>query len=632
MDTNLSYGVSTMPDTTGEAKEGGVSSPTSLPPKPSRKRHMTDDQTNDPGIIPTGSSGIGITDGIEGGHRKLANRNGSKSPVGQEPFSNHEMTVDEDLGAPRKFGFVDIKKLEHSSRMLQKNIKLIIDEAPNVKQINDLIKSQALDSLTMDNLQNNKLVHLASQLKTLYELNNLKVFDLILDNTINPKDTGEIHNLERDNEFVSDQESLNDTKPGDNPEEDHEVVYKTSNDSHDEYEFLQAIDQNTIKATEPEIVKRDNEEEILETVNENYPDLPLIKDPHLYSRVFIHKSTINNKSYLYQSELITSHNERLEFLGDSVLNNVATIILYNRYPTAPEGELSKMRSMLVNNVTLAEFSINYGFDKKLKSNINDVILRQGKQKIFADLFEAYVGALAMENDLEFGIIKDWLFKLFLNRLNQFDHDIQETEEVNKDAKLELYSLVGTAAFHPTYKVLKTGDGASKPFKVDCVMGDEILGTGIAPGLKEAGLRAAMVALRNKPLLEKYIQLRLNTDRNQSTVSHKNPTEPTHFLAGSNNNTFSLPLEGTNSKLPLVANDDISFDSDARNRLYAILSKNFSIFPEYNCQELDNKLFSAELKVNNIPLAFATDISKKKAMAKAAKLVLDNPNVLASLNT
>lgn len=590
----------------------------------SRKRHMTDEDMEIRGINDlgggegdgnvnsnVGESGDGsLKAGADNGNgRKLANKSGSRlGSRSRSPSVKPELDEIRD----KAFGFVDIKKLEHSSRMLQKNIKLILDEAPNIRQLNELIKMDQLDSLTMDNLKNNRLVHLASQLKTLYELNNLKIFDLILDNNINPKDTGDV--------IDANNGTSRDVDAGDNNDSsDHDSDYRPF------HEYLEEVDHNTIKTSEPEIVKRDHEDEILDNVNHNYPELPLIKDPHLYSRVFIHKSTINNKSYLYQSELITSHNERLEFLGDSVLNNVATIILYNRYPTAPEGELSKMRSMLVNNVTLAEFSINYGFDKKLRSNINDVILRQGKQKIFADLFEAYVGALAMENDLEFGIIKDWLYKLFLNRLNQFDHDIKETEEVNKDAKLELYSLVGTAAFHPTYKVIKTGDGASKPFKVDCVMGDEILGTGIAPGLKEAGLRAAMMALKNKPLLEKYIQLRLNTDRTQSAMSNKNLVIGNTPIGAGTNNMDDV------SQLPLVAGDDVGFDSDARNKLYAILSKNFSIIPEYNCQEIDNKLFSAELKVNNISLASATDISKKKAMAKAAKLVLDNPSVLASLH-
>lgn len=502
------------------------------------------------------------------------------------------------------FGFVDIKKLEHCARILQKNIKLVIDEAPNVSELNHMISTRKgqLDSLTYDNLKNNKLVHLASQLKSLHDSGVLTIFDEILENNISSKEIGEIH-LEGDSESEIDVSGVGpiDSDVDDIP--DHESMYVSGGHY-------------------AEIIKKKDEQLLSENLNNN-PELPLIKDPHLYARVFVHKSTINNKSYLYQSELISSHNERLEFLGDSVLNNVATIILYERYPAAPEGELSKMRSILVNNVTLAEFSINYGFDKKLKSNINDAILRQGKQKIFADIFEAYVGALAIEHKLEFAIIKEWLYKLFYSRLQQFDTEIRETEEVNKDAKSELYSLVGTAAFHPTYDVKEIGDGASKPFKVDCVMGDEILGTGIAPGLKEAGLRAAMMALKNKPLLEKFIQVRVNTDKVFSML----PQKSTHSSESTPVASNQIPSETVDFELPLKDTTAIEFDSDARNKLYAIVSKNFNLIPEYICKETEEQLFVAELKVNNVVLAFASDISKKKAMAKAAKLVLDKPAVL-----
>lgn len=503
------------------------------------------------------------------------------------------------------FGFVDIKKLEHSARILQKNIKLIIDEAPKVSELNQMINNRKtqLDSLTYDSLKNNRLVHLAAQLKSLHESGALTIFDEILENNISNKEIGEIH-VEGDSESELDFTGPQPSSPSNPVSPETELGYVSGGHY-------------------AEIVETKDEKVLSENIKDNYPELPLIKDPHLYARVFIHKSTINNKSYLYQSELISSHNERLEFLGDSVLNNVATIILYERYPAAPEGELSKMRSILVNNVTLAEFSINYGFDRKLKSNINDAILRQGKQKIFADIFEAYVGALAIEHNLEFAIIKEWLYKLFYSRLQQFDADIRDTEEVNKDAKSELYSLVGTAAFHPTYNVKEIGDGASKPFKVDCVMGNEILGTGIAPGLKEAGLRAAMMALKNKPLLEKFIQVRVNTDKMYSMLPQKSAS-----VSGTSPSVNTeIPSTNIDFELPLKDTSGMEFDSDARNKLYAIVSKNFNLIPEYVCNETEEQLFVAQLKVNNVVLAFASDISKKKAMAKAAKLVLDKPEVL-----
>ncbi|CAH6719092.1 ribonuclease 3 [[Candida] jaroonii] len=525
------------------------------------------------------------------------------------------------------FGYVDIKKLEHSARMLQKNIKIILDDAPNVENLNKLMTAKEIDSLTFDNLKTNKLVHLSSILKSLYEFGNLEIFDSILENNINDERLIINENFERhDLKMVTSENFDNDEINSVDSPLRTPVVQASS---HLRLETISSPENSNISDNHSIGIHDQSKNDTYNDSDNTIPKLPLIKDPHLYARVFIHKSTINNKSYLSQSELISSHNERLEFLGDSVLNNIATIILYTRYSSASEGELSKMRSLLVNNVTLAEFSLIYGFDKKLKSNINDAILRQGKQKIFADIFEAYVGALAMENH-DYDEIKNWLYKLFLNRLNKFDNEIKETEEVNKDAKSELYSLVGSASFHPTYKVIKTGDGASKPFEVDCMMGHEILGTGIAPGLKEAGLRAAMIALKNKPLLEKYIQLRVSSDRSQTAISvndtQNTNTEESKFSDSSNESSLASGFK----ELPLIANNDDEFDINARNKLYAILSKHYTSIPEYDCEETDDKLFKAHLKINNHLFSVATDVSKKRAMARAAKIVLDNSSVLHQL--
>lgn len=501
----------------------------------------------------------------------------------------------------KQFGYVDIKKLEYSARLLQKNIKIIIDEAPDIETLNRLIHSNQIDSLTFDSLKTNALVHLASQLKSLYDIGDIKIFDHILNNDFD--DARLRVDMDHQREFL-------DTSTFDFKVDSSNNATEKSNDDGDE----------SPSSNEPYVD------------DQTLPELPKIKDPHLYTRIFIHKSTINNKSYLPQSELVQGHNERLEFLGDSVLNNVVTIILYNRYPAAAEGELSKMRSLLVNNVTLAEFSLNYGFDKKLQSNINEAILRQGKQKVFADIFEAYVGALAIENNLELGKIKDWLHKLFTNRLNQFDSQIEKVEEVNKDAKSELYSLVGTAGSHPIYKVIVTGDGASVPFKVDCMMNDEVLGTGIAPGLKEAGLRAAMMALKNKPLLERYIQLRLNNETMRGTINSNESVNGFNNIKLNECPPSQAELSYQNYTLPLNANPDEEVDINARNQLYGLLSKHYQFIPEYVCEETDDKLFSAELRVDSKLVAIAKDVSKKRAMARAAKVVLDNPLVLNYLNS
>lgn len=471
------------------------------------------------------------------------------------------------------FGYVEAYKLEYAARVLQKQIRIIINEAPSIKQLNEILAKEETEPDAKINIQQNHLVLLAAKLKTQYKQGKLKIFDQILAESVEVDESSE----------ESEQPSSHNTP-----------TY-------------------SVKSPSPEPVEATPTEQL-------YPPLPQIKDPHLYNRVFMHKSAINNKSHLNQLELINSHNERLEFLGDSILNNLVTVIIYNRFPQATEGDMSKIRSSLVNNATLTEFSLEYGFDKKLKSNIHDQFLRQGKQKIFADIFEAYIGALAIEHELDFEEIKDWLNVLLDKKLKSFDFQLKKVEQINKDAKSELYSLIGTAASHPQYIITQTGDGAEKPYTIKCTMGPDVLGIGVAPGLKEAGLRAAMKALKNKPLLEKYVQIRLNTDRSQSVIKSQSLV-PANAFGEAENARDNSPSPSPNKLFPLIASDDEEIQTDAKNELYALLGHNIGTSPTYVTTLGNDQLYKAELKVNDMVLAIAYDKSKKKATTKAAMAFL-----------
>lgn len=492
--------------------------------------------------------------------------------------------IDKDTSDDNNFGYVEVKKLEHCTRTLQKNIRLIINEAPDLTEVEGLLTSKSLDQNTLFDLENNELIKLAAQLKTKYNNGRLKLFDSIINNNASVIE-GVVDNEE--DEVSSDSEKSIDTE--------RHTKRKSSKDS--------------------------------ESKESNLPELPVINDIKLCNRVFIHKSIINNKSYLHKSELMAAHNERLEFLGDSVLNNLVTVIIFNKFPEASEGELSKIRSLLVNNVTLAEFSILYGFDKKLRSNINDQILKDSTQKIYADIFEAYIGALAIERKFDYTEIQQWLTILMDSRLNKHARQISSTEEINKDAKSELYSLIGTAAFHPQYEVVETGDGSSNPFVIRCTMGDDVLGVGTAPSNKDAGLRAAMEALKNKRLLEKYSQVRFNMDRNQSVISNK--TNKSTSLSTSTSKSSETQKIDT-AIFPLIADVSTDLDNKAKNELYSILGKNMGTIPIYETYEMSSKQFRAELKVKGIHVATAIDATKKRACSRAAMTIMNNKEAIDAL--
>lgn len=506
----------------------------------------------------------------------------------------------------KKITHVDLQKLEYGTRLLQKNIRLILHSAPDINELDGIINDANTDQSTRVELGQNPLIRLALKLKSKYKLGDLKVFDQILESDVPIT------------------------------EEDKDNLRKRSTGG--EKRIL--LDASNLGTSSQQEISRTG-------VHGNKPPLPRIIDPQLYERVFIHKSTINLKSYLNQHELINLHNERLEFLGDSILNNLATLIIYDRYPGVSEGELTKIRSHLIDNRTLTEFSIEYGFNKKLKTNINEEILNSGDQKIFADIFEAYVGALGIEKGLDFAEIKDWLAKLYEKKLVKYDLQF-DRQPLNKEAKTELYSVVGTAQFHPTYHIIGKGDGANHPFKIECRMGDEILGVGTASNQKDAGLRAAMDSLNKKQLLEKFHKLRMTTDRKDSIKSNKklkflddgetaeDLESATALMANEPILTDETPQKkikppndfiNRSVLLPVQANEDDPLDNDARNRLYAEMGKKIGEVPQYVVTTIGNGNAQVEVQIKGYTVAIAIDKSKRKAMTRAAMALINKPDAI-----
>lgn len=502
--------------------------------------------------------------------------------------SNEPKRLKKEKPIDTPFGHVDMKKLEHCARTLQKQIRIIINEAPDLERLQELLESPNVDDDVKHEIQRNALVKVAAALKSQYNAKELDIFDDIITGNV----SAEVDKIisDRKDDQKDDQKNDDDQDDEDDDEDD------------------------------------DDDEDGL-------PPLPPIHDPHLSDRVFIHKSTLNDRTYLLEKELIAAHNERLEFLGDSILNNVVTMIIYERFDHSPEGELSKIRSLLVNNKTLAEFAIAYGLDKRLRSNISDSILKQGNQKIFADVFEAYIGALAIQHKMVLTSIKLWLTKIMAWKLKEFDQEIKGLEPVNKNAKTDLYLLIGTAAFHPQYKVVKTGDGATESFIIRCEMGNDVLGEGVAPSSKEAGLRAAMQALKNRDLLEKYGQIRLGTDRNESKISLKMLYSKYQGLLGVPSNIVdeTTGTGGTYIPLdifPVIGDESQVFLPEAKNDLYAILNKR-GIIPQYQVSAEEDK-FKGELHIKNVLVAIGVDSSKKRAATRAAIALLKNKKALQEI--
>ncbi len=210
-------------------------------------------------------------------------------------------------------------------------------------------------------------------------------------------------------------------------------------------------------------------------------------DKELIQQAFTHRSFINeNKS-------AKDHNERLEFLGDAVLELAATAFLYKKYPKRNEGELTSFRAALVNTNTLSEVATGLGFNEYLllsKGESKDT--GRARQYILADTFEAVIGAVYLDQgyDAAYTFIETYLLSLtdgivengsFIDAKSFFQEKSQETLSI-------------TPVYETTHE---EGPDHNKYFTVAVKIGEETIATGKGKSKQEAEQEAARKALEKK---------------------------------------------------------------------------------------------------------------------------------------
>ncbi|MBI2112998.1 MAG: ribonuclease III [Candidatus Wildermuthbacteria bacterium] len=209
------------------------------------------------------------------------------------------------------------------------------------------------------------------------------------------------------------------------------------------------------------------------------------KKQDLLVHAFVHRSYLNENPGFY-----LQNNERLEFLGDAVLELVVTEDLYKRYPDKPEGEMTSWRAALVNSKMLAETAKELGFnDFLLLSKGETRETGKARDYILANTFEAYVGALYLDQGLKSceKFIQQHLLpklahvleaELFRDAKSQFQENAQEREGIT-----------------PTYKSLEEwGPDHQKKFKVGVFLNDKKIAEGQGSSKQEAEENAARNAL------------------------------------------------------------------------------------------------------------------------------------------
>lgn len=205
-------------------------------------------------------------------------------------------------------------------------------------------------------------------------------------------------------------------------------------------------------------------------------------------------SAVTHRSYLNEHKEATwPHNERLEFLGDAVLELVVTDYLFTKYPDKPEGELTAVRAALVNTNSLADASEQLGVNKFLlmsKGEAKDE--GRARQYILANAFEACIGALYIDQGYEAA-------KQFIaDRLFAKTDDIV-TKRLWQDAKSRFQELAQEyASITPTYETVgQEGPDHDRIFTVGVFLRSEKIAEGKGRSKQEAEQAAAEKAINVK---------------------------------------------------------------------------------------------------------------------------------------
>jgi ribonuclease III len=212
--------------------------------------------------------------------------------------------------------------------------------------------------------------------------------------------------------------------------------------------------------------------------------LPTFHNQQLFEQAFTHRSFLNEAKEKVES------NERLEFLGDSILSFVVSDYLFNTYPEYNEGILTNLRSLLVNTKSLASLAREYEFGQYLKlSKGEEESKGRENESLLANCFEAYLGALFLDSGIE--AVRQFLHDSIIPKIEGYVE-----KKAFKDPKSLLQEFVqGQKQSSPFYKVLnEEGPPHAKTFTIGVIINNEVCGEGTGKSKQEAEENAAKEAL------------------------------------------------------------------------------------------------------------------------------------------
>jgi ribonuclease-3 len=211
-----------------------------------------------------------------------------------------------------------------------------------------------------------------------------------------------------------------------------------------------------------------------------------------FNDVLLLARSLTHRSYLNEHPEALEDNERLEFLGDAVLDFLVGEWLYNRFPEMEEGDLTQMRSALVQTNQLADFAKKIGIENAVRLGRGEI--KSGgklRKTLLCDVFEAFIGAMLL--DQRINKVKDFVYPLLEGAVNEIIE-----QHKNEDPKSQLQEWAQAYGYNPPkYRTIRvSGPDHAKVFKVEARVNDKVVGIGKAKSKQAAEKIAARIALES----------------------------------------------------------------------------------------------------------------------------------------
>ncbi len=224
----------------------------------------------------------------------------------------------------------------------------------------------------------------------------------------------------------------------------------------------------------------------------NLTDLESIIGLNIDNKTLL-RQALTHRSYLNENpSCVVLDNERLEYLGDAVLDFLVAELLYHRFPEMREGELTRLRAALVREKTLAHFARRWRLGDFLYMGRGEAASGgRARSTTLCAVFEAVIGALYLDRGIE--TVRAIVHQLFVSEAERLVE-----QNLLMDAKSQLQEFTqGNLQLVPVYCIVaENGPDHAKEFSVEVSIGDKIYGSGVGRSKQRAEQAAAAVALVN----------------------------------------------------------------------------------------------------------------------------------------